>query len=251
MKKIFSNRKLSLSVISAFVGLSCIYLFFSSRTMSNEFEEPVDRDYLFNPETILESASQGSSNIFLPQGDNFEPTFIEPTVTVKWTQNDYLHIANALHSEIWNEPIEDWKLHFMYFHADCEQVEQGPQKAVFEFYKITRSFFPKLGHEETITVTPATDSIWWKKEGLDSRTVYNSSIDLSQLKISADNAFQIAEAHGGSEARLRIMNNCEVSALLAPDGLAQNWRVNYFNKDDTHIFDITIDEHSGEYEVGL
>jgi hypothetical protein len=249
MQTIFSNRKLFLSVAGTFVGLFCIGMSFSAKAVADLFQEPVDSFYLFSPKTILQSLSQGNSDVFFPQPDTFEPISTEPTMVVKWSQNDYVNIGDALHSQLWNEPLEDWKLHSMLFYADCEHIDQGPQQARFEFYKITRAFYPRLGHEETIAIAPATNSIWLKNEGLNSRAVYKHSIDLMQLQISVDDAFQIAETQGGREARLGVKSNCSVSAILAPDGAAKNWLINYSNKDNPRIFDIAIDEYSGEYEV--
>lgn len=249
MYKHFSNRVSILLISVVFLGLATILLFFIFQGSQEDFLGPTDTFYLFDPGTILESLNRGGMAIFLPQPADFEPTLAVPEIAVEWKADNYFRIAGALHSQVYNEPLVSWKLHSVVFYTECQHIDQGAQKSVFEFYKITPSLFSRRGYEETITIEPASRSIWLKREGLHSRMIYKSSMDLAQLKVSADDAFRIAEENGGYETRMGVGNNCSVSAVLAPDGVAQNWIINYFNKDDAHLFDITIDQYTGRYEV--
>lgn len=242
------NNKRSFYVLVS-LGFVLICLVFISKDERNESQEPIYKYYLFDPKTILDELSKNNVEIFLSQSDNFEPTSTIPLTSVKWSQHDFLRIAGAVHNQYWKDTIDNWKLHFMIFRADCELIDQGPQQGVFELYKITNLLSKKKGNEETVNISPETTSILLKNNGLDFNTEYERSIDLSQIKIPIEVAFQIAEDQGGRNARLKVENNCTVSGVLAPDGSAQDWEINYFSKNSAHIFDITIDEFSGKYEI--
>jgi hypothetical protein len=154
-----------------------------------------------------------------------------------------------VHEQFWQTTIEDWELHFMTFRADCERFDEGPQQGIFRYYTITNHLFRKSGYDETINIDPSTSSVLLRYEGLSSRSQYSRSIDLSQLKISVHAAFQISEENGGRETRLRLENDCFVGAVLSPYERNKGWNVSYHNKDSPNIFEINIDEYTGEYEV--
>jgi len=249
MSKYLRNRAFLFTVVTGLFATCIAWWLLHDIETTPAIDTSVEGYYTFNPESILKSLDQSNADIFERQSIDFEPTIITPDVTVQWNQANYFQIASALHANILDEPIADRNLHFMIFRAGCEQMDEGPQQAVFEFYRITQPFFQKKGYKETINIDPATNSIWFQNERLSSREIYSQSINLLQLKVSANDAFRIAEDNGGRKARLELENDCSVSAILAPDGSAQNWEVNYSNRDSAHIFDIIIDEYTGEYEV--
>jgi hypothetical protein len=74
------------------------------------------------------------------------------------------------------------------------------------------------------------------------------SIDMAQLKISADQALQIAESNGGEEKRASVKNACSISLQLILDRTNRwQWKVYYHRHDDrTLFFNILIDPYTGE-----
>lgn len=249
MNKSFSKRLVIFASTLTILVISGTYLFFLYMGASREFPEPIYKYYLFEPNSVLESLTQGNTNTFLPQSENFEPVSSEPVEIVQWSQMDYIRIAEAIHRQFWDNTLDDWKIQFMIFRADCEYVDQGPQQAVFEFYRITDPLFQRTGFEETINIDPATKSIVLKNGNLNSRSEYSRSIDLSRLKVSANEALKMAEDSGGREARLEIGNSCAVTAVLNPYEGSEGWNIYYYNKDSTNIFEINIDEQTRVYEI--
>lgn len=251
MRKYLSSRSLNFLLGIILLGAVVALWIQGNIEPAPKPDEFIEAYYTFDPESILTLVAQDDPDAFEMQSDGFEPVLTVPEVTVEWSQTDYLQIAGALHEKITNESITDKRLHFLNFGAECKKVEEGPQQAVFELYEIEHSFFKRNGNRVTINIDPITGSIWFQTERIPSSEIkgYLSSIDLSNLTILASNAFQIAEMNGGRDARLEIQNDCLVSAILAPDGAAPDWKIRYFNRESSHIFEITINEHSGEYEI--
>jgi len=54
------------------------------------------------------------------------------------------------------------------------------------------------------------------------------SVDLSKVKISADEALRIAEKDGGQEKRVAIDNACDISVGISRNTIVYDgWMVNY------------------------
>lgn len=247
MNRYFTRRFVFFALILGLLGIALVYMLFNLWKPSVPSKIHKDGYYTFDPDSILRMLSQDNTDVFSPQAADFEPIPTLPDVTVQWSQSDFLQIAGALHSQFWNNTIDDWKLHYMYFSSDCGSVGQGPQQGAFEFYKLPQ-FFLERGYEESINIDASTKTIWLKTEELGSNTRYSESIDLSQLRISVSDAFQIAEDNGGYLARMKVKNDCRVSALLAPDGSAKDWEVRYFSRESSNILEIHIDELTGKIE---
>ena len=92
------------------------------------------------------------------------------------------------------------------------------------------------------------------------------SIDLNNAKInSVVSALQVAEQHGGSEARTLAKNECKISILLAPDRIKYDilshpftpygwgWEILYWsnkpNRSPGPLFGINVDPYTGKYKV--
>ena len=69
------------------------------------------------------------------------------------------------------------------------------------------------------------------------------SIDLGKLKVTADMAFQMAEANDGKAARQSDQNNCIISILLSPNADYPNWGVYYYSVDSRTIFALRLDPY--------
>ncbi len=244
-----SKRLLFFAITLVFLGIGLACLFYIFSDTSNSYQAPVYTYYTFDPDTVLSSLAGENQNVFIVQDEDFEPVSSEPVNIVKWSQGDYLRITDAVHEQFWQTTIENWKIHFMTFRADCEHIAEGPQQGIFRYYESTNRFFGRSGLDETIYIDPSTKSVSLSYEGLSSRSQYSRSIDLSELKISVHTAFQIAENNGGREVRLRVNNDCFVGAVLSPYEINMGWNVYYYNKDSPNIFEINIDEFNGEYEV--
>lgn len=212
---------------------------------SHVIPEPSGNYYLFNPDTIFADLAQGKTNLFIEKDENFDPPISKPLKVVQWNQTDYFQIAQAVHETFWNDTVDNWSLGLMDFTADCQYIDQGPQKVAFGLYKITDPIFRSSGIEEFIAIDPSTTSIWRSNKRLGPTTMPSAVIDLSRLKITANDAFRLAEENGGKNIRLALDNNCFISASLAPNGLYKDWHVVYQNNNLDEVFTLLINPYTG------
>ena len=72
--------------------------------------------FQFDAQTIFMSLEQGKTEALVPFiRDNTEP--FTPTPGVRWTQIEFLQVANALSERIWGEPLDldTWYVRDMFF----------------------------------------------------------------------------------------------------------------------------------------
>lgn len=207
--------------------------------------------YEINPETILASIDQGEMDVFVPfygDADRSEPYYD----SIAWTQSDYLKIANVLSLKTWNEPLDlrGWQVIDMDLMQDCDNDTHGFHTFTITYYKALgvtnweRRYLSRL-----IEIYSWQGLIRWGKDASFSAPLLLGwdGFDLTQFKITGDDAIQIAERNGGEDARQSVDNSC-VTVLsanqLAPLPHRVNWLVNYEQAD----FYLHIDPYTGEYE---
>jgi hypothetical protein len=202
--------------------------------------------YMIEPNTILDSLAQGTVNVFTPQVATPNPESSMQGELVVWNQSDYFRVAQALHEFVWNESLEEWDLDGMSFGMDCKDADYGPQYASFKFYKVVqiRERESRIVHD--IHIFPAANSVWWTEVEYYPKLANWDSLDQTQIKVSVNDALQIAETNGGSEARLAVNNECKFVASI-PIWEYEGWNLTYTS--DAKLFDINIDPRTGEYQI--
>jgi len=208
--------------------------------------------YIINPDTILEALAQGNKDVFTPIVTTPDPELPALINTVQWSQADYFHIAEAFHEFFWKESSKNWNLHLMIFSMDCKEINQGPQYAYFQFFvtKDVRENQSRYVHD--IYIEPTKNLVSWHEVEYYPNLANWQSIDIANLKISALNAFRIAETRGGNEIRSEFKNNCIITATLAPGSIYDGWQIGYVGRvgeDVEHLLDINIDASTGEYKI--
>ena len=155
--------------------------------------------YSFDPSTILQFLTQGNTDVFilLPE----EPDPIQEYTPVTWEQEDYLLVAEALHKYVRDESLGDWKLTNMVFRLECKEVSTGLQLGSFTFSKIIYDQEIPYRWVRNITIDPTDNVIFfteeeYHREGNFTKIAAWPSVDLSQIKISAEDAIRIAEIAG-------------------------------------------------------
>lgn len=236
------NKSRTILIIAVLL-IGTLYLL--SLSSNQELPTLIYSYFTFDPETILESITARKTDLFSLQPDNFEPVLATGRPAVYWDEGEFIKVIEALHQQIWNEPLNQWKIHMMFYKVDCAQAGSGFEQATLEFYKLTKVFPLKKGYDETITINLSTNSIWVKTGPLSPSKTYSQSIQLPQLGVNADQVLDIVEDFKGREVRSRIENNCGISILLAPDGQAQNWSVQYLNQ-GVSPFEAIVDLQTGE-----
>ena len=207
----------------------------------SDFEPENIGYYKINPETILASLNRGESNIFAPE----IATLSAPmrNITFSWYQLDYLLITNALFQSVWKESFNSWSLLSMVFETTCQDNPDGFESGDIHFFKESGE---KNYTTREIIITPQYENVSWGGEREFPRP--NSawkSIDLGQLKISAEDALRIAEDNGGRSFRLDAKNKCNIGMILNMDAY-DGWKVDYQGYDGLSNFVIQIDPYTGK-----
>lgn len=198
--------------------------------------------YEINPQTILSSLDHGQIDVFAPElATPQSPVSNEP---VAWSQEDYQKIAEALHQFVWKESLDGWSLYRMEFYAICLDSPSGFEYADFIYYKDIFSNGKLLYTAHEIFITPQYHNVSWGGNTNFPRPIFGwKSINLSNLKITAENALSIAEEKGGKSARLSVRNECSISLLLSGD---TGWDVLYGGNGGLSNFHIRLDPYTGK-----
>lgn len=200
--------------------------------------------FRIDPGTIVAALDNGDMNVFLPDLRSLDDRVSGPalyTGRILWSQSDNLKIARAVNQFVWHDSMNSWGLFSMSFETDCQDNPTGLPGGYFEYFM---TIFDKGQIKDSwraIEINPEYSYVAWG-----GNTEYGppllgwKSIDLSRLKVTAENAIQIADENGGSQARLRVQNNCYITLYLTGN---EGWWVNYGLSSG---FRILIDPYTGE-----
>lgn len=200
--------------------------------------------YKINPETILASLDRGETTVFTPEVAT--PSAPVLNATVSWHQSDYLNIVNTVFQFTWKEKFDSWSLLSMVFDTTCRDNPNGFESADIHFFK-TKDESNYTTRE--VIVTPQYEYISWGGGGEGADFPRPSpgwvSIDLSRLKITADDALSMAEEGGGKSFRLAQANQCHIFMILGSDA-GTGWDIEYEGNDGYSNFVIHIDPYTGK-----
>jgi hypothetical protein len=202
-------------------------------------------DYAFDPETILPALGRGTTTVFTPAVATPEADWVPP-VSFHWRQADYLKIAGAFYQFKWNENINTWHLYSMKFRKDCANNSDGFYLGKIAYFKDSDETSHSHYLFRELSISPMDKELTWEGDVFRQPPLFGwFSID--QIKISADDALEIAEKNGGKEARLKVKNACTIYVSIIPNpDRDYKWRVSY---DSYDTFEIQIDPYSGSHNI--
>ncbi|MCC6300703.1 MAG: hypothetical protein IT314_15545 [Anaerolineales bacterium] len=209
---------------------------------------PNSGTYKINPDKILVDLENGRTNVF-EQAFDLDTSTLAPlnSGSFIWEQSDYLVIANVFHQYVWNEPLYEWQVYQIDFGRGCNDNQVGFDAGNVIAYKKnleqpTRYIVHFLG------IYPLKGVVLWGEGDFRKPLFGWKSVNLEDLKVSADKALQIAEAQGGEAFRLQVKNLCTTSVSLKPNpGNYDEWLVYYSDKGGVKNFLMWIDPSSGEH----
>jgi hypothetical protein len=226
---------------------------FACRWPAFEEEQQIDLDertYYIDPSTILQSLAQGNKDVFILQTATPESTLHSSSVPVSWKQADYYFIAQSFYRFVLGNSLDDWILKEMYFKLNCDDASSGLQEAGFTFFRTVHSRDRSSRLMNFISIAPRENEIYFSETEYYPELEQWSSLDLAQIKISAESAFQIAESAGGSKTRINMGNNCHILETIEPGGKYKGWDITYSSNDPaTSVFQINIDPLTGKYKI--
>lgn len=222
-------------------------------TLSCNFEtrEPMtityEQYYSIDPPSLLKSLDQNGDTPFLPVEDRPDLPPQAQQIPVAWKQADYMHIVNALFTDIWGETTDGWFLNSMYFALGCTKIDNGFQNADFRYFRNEQTQEQEARIERYIAIDPRSKSIYVEERIYSPQLVDLASVDLKQLNFSADDVLVLAESNGGKEKRLAVDNVCDITLSLSPGSASyRGWNVSYSNSDVSNLFEMWVDPITGE-----
>lgn len=215
--------------------------------------------YEIDPETILLSLDQGDTNVFVPfigEPGNYP---YPPVGHFNWKQSDYLKVASALYQLKVKENVNDWNIYSMIFNRGCSDNLNGFDIGEISYFKTDSSETSKYILYD-ILISPINKGVAWETGGVYSRPLLGwTKVDLDRLKVTAEDALQMAEENGGKDARLKVENECKIHLVVNANPVDVNgWGVRYsyyptsVPVDDNVkpiLFEIHIDPYSGKYKI--
>ncbi len=236
------------------LAMTIMSLTFSCSSMEPERQVTSEIEfYAIDPNTLVNDLAQGSKDVFIAQDESpyeASPTLDEP---VQWSPADYFQIAQTLHTLVWGESLDEWKLSAIGYGMDCEYLTNGPQDAFFTYFKLEQFDGYASRLVSILTIEPRRNTVAALKEVYYPHQANQQVIDLAQLKISAADALQIAERNGGYETRMAVENMCGIYIILNTGSFddMSGWKIEYYpdgiNGSDTLAY-YDIDPLTGEIE---
>ncbi len=202
--------------------------------------------FMINPETILTSLENGNTDAFQPDIRTWDDVYSEPILydqLISWSQSDNLKIVHALDDFIWKDSLDEWNFYAMYFNVDCQDNFIGFPGGGFVYLKVNFEKGKIVDTWREVYIDPEYGFVaWGDEEKYPHPFLGRNSIDLSQVKITAEDAIRIAEENGGKEARLGLQNRCSIHLYLRPQSY-DGWVVDYGYSSG---FKILIDPYTGK-----
>lgn len=199
-----------------------------------------------DPGTILSSLEKGMSDVFLPDSRLLDDRYSGPITynkPVVWSQADNLKIVSALNTYVWKDTLNDWKLFRMIFNVVCQDNINGLPGGIFTYFATTFDKGKIIDTWREVEIDPEYSLVAWGGGAKFPHPILGrKDIDLSRLKVTAEEAIRIAEENGGRNIRLKAKNQCSIHLTLLPE-VYKGWQVTY---NTTDAFEIFIDPYTGE-----
>ena len=248
MKPIIHKRASPILLLILLVVYACGSLDNQGQNYPNLGANEFSGDYLINPDTILDALKRGDTDVFLPMLATPGPDDdLLPPGSFAWTQADYLNIASALSQYVWKETMEDWSVYYVYLNRDCHNDLGGFDSFVAIYFKVINVNSQNEYTTRQIDIFPLARQVTWGSGSNYPRPFLRdwNSADLSNFKVTADEALQIAEDNGGEDARLRVSNNCNIS-VSSPHNNDDDWSVSYYFRAS---FQVIVDPYNGKFKT--
>ncbi len=190
-----------------------------------------------DPTTILEDIRSGKEPILQVQSGY--PEDLPFITSIRWSQNDYLEIAEAFHVAIWKDDPNEWHLYKAFFRVDCENIGGGFEIAALYYYQEVIRDEKRVYSVRIIMIVPQFGYIAWGGDTFYPRPIGGwEAINLESItSIPAEKALELAEQQGGNDFRSRAYNACYIYVTMWPWGYKRiDWWVNYSGKTDFEVW---------------
>lgn len=203
--------------------------------------------YTFEPETFFSVSEQQQEAMFQSISiDKYPKQDLYPAGFFPWNQQDYIEIANVFNHVVASDLLSDWQLYEMTLIKSCDDISVGFDGVVLVYFKFDGTQYAT----RRIDISPQVKAAQWRGTAYFPHLFLSSkwkSIDIHNFKVSADDALQIAETHGGRNTRITVQNECKILVSI-PNSDNEEWEVEYYSSAWTK-FRMVINPFTGQYEV--
>jgi hypothetical protein len=219
-------------------------------TLEDEQEiKQEEKTYHIDSSSLLRSLAQGREDAFILKMTTPEATTQWTGTSVFWGQADYYFIAQSFFQLALDDSLDGWKLKEIFFNLDCKDYFDGFQSGSFRFFRSEHLRDRDSRVMRYVYISPYESEVYFAEVEFYPELKQWESLDLGQMKISAESALQIAENAGGTEFRKEVDNNCDISERIEAGGRYEGWWVWYSSRDMNLDFKIVIDSLTSEYKV--
>lgn len=199
--------------------------------------------YNFDPKTILAYLDRGETGVFLPLEDYGYTNAEYPAI--EWSQAQFLQVANALSQQVWNEPLnlDQWDVLSVRFRGGpCRDNANGFFGFEIVYYKTIKTGWEMVYTARSIDLMSGGATAIWAGDGDFSANFFErwQNIELTKFKITAEQAYRIADENGG-RAALRYSEDKYCQLYVIAEYGADSWLVGYTG----NVFRVIIDPFSG------
>jgi hypothetical protein len=209
--------------------------------------------YAFDPQTVFAALARGETDVFVPQAAAPQPGLEGDLPPVRWTQADFYSLLRAFHATVWQEPLENWSLNDLFFALDCADTNLGLQWFSVELYRTAPAGAEGYDDgydsrfERHIFINPRQGTIEWWETRIAPNMRSRPALDLDAVQVTAEQALQIAERHGGEAGRLAAGNACQIRVTVVGGLRDGDWQVDYDFSGSPLV--IQVDAQTGAYQV--
>jgi hypothetical protein len=207
---------------------------------------PNQGTYRITIATILSDLENGRKDVFSPDPAPHEiyTSMFGEVPMPSWHQADYVKIDEALHEFVWKETLSNWRVERLLLDTSCRDHDIGFGDATFFYFRPIWMGGSLRYESREIQIRPLDGEVSWGGGARFPHPILGwRGLDLNKLKVTGEEALQIADAAGGKLARLSAADSCAIRMNLNRDA---GWSIWYESGDGTLIYTAYIDPSTGK-----
>jgi len=193
----------------------------------------------------------GIPNALSPLGFTLSSRGVEPRYTgpaATWTQQEFETIRVSFTEKVLRDTPERWKIAHLFFRLNCQHVGVGLQMANFEMFRNEGDWPNSARVERHMSIFAQDREVTYYDDQAVPDLQPWTAIDIKKVRLSADEALNVAERSGGSGKRPAVGEPCGIRIEM--NGWEGNhWRVTYsylLSPTRSEDFVVIVDAETGQ-----
>lgn len=196
---------------------------------------------LMDPATVLDDIHKGKKLVLQIQPEP-DPDNLPVIMPIRWSQNDFLEVAQAYGKVIWQDDLNLWHLYKLSLYKKCDSSDGKFTDAEFLYYQEVTKGKDNVYSVRGIDLSPEYGQLRWGGDTYYPRPRFFGWTEIDKqniVKVPAEAALALADQHGGSEYRKTVNNLCRIDVFMSPlETKRMDWSVTYYG--DTSRTEIWI-----------